>query len=814
MSTRLISESDRGERAPTFFLLAQELKVARWHTLGTHLGMTEDEIREIEQDHPGDTARRRTAMLDKWLKKEESPSWVRVIEALESMSEVNLAKKIRKKYVNSEHRGEMPAKPRSRINLVQKLKKKIWFPAARQQPCAPARAPMHEAQQTIASTDKVHVVELHSSDAISQWIENLRERYFKLVKEMESDLESANPPSRDIRRFSQVFMCDEVSTVEDLFDQLKPFYIFDYALLEKISKFLLKQEQSVVSKLDDYIRELQEFKKSATVQQFMENIETAQKESPQTCTVTIQLLGSWLPKTISDLEKLLDELFHNKAAVLTRLKIVRKCILVTYLVQRLEAIFLIEAARPKVSFMKKVGVSVLKIGDTIVTSTQNETSDFSFESSLIKAVKDSDINVLRFLLNINTCPDASDCNGVTALIWGSYFNRKDATDLLLEANANPNVQRYGVTALFIACQNGNRDMCSLLLKANANPNLHSDDGVTPLFMASQNGHCDIVSLLLKANANPNLCRDDGVTPLFVASQNGHSYIVSLILNAFAKPNLWSNDGTTPLFMASLNGHSDIVSLLLNANAEPNLYKYNGITPLFVASQNGHSHVVSLLLNSNADPNFHSVDGVTPLIMASQDGHSDIVNLLLSAYANPNICRDNGVTPLIMASQNGHFYTVDLLLSANADPNLYNNDGLTPLALASQNGHSDIVSLLLKYNADPNLHSYDGATPLHLASQNGHIIVVDLLLSADANPNHQANGGMTPLMVACVNCYPQIVDLLLRSGANPDLQNYNNETALMIANSVGCFKSAELLEVAAADFLSQQTSDWSIESTGK
>ena len=38
--------------------------------------MTEDEIREIEQDHPGDTARRRTAMLDKWLKKEENPTWV------------------------------------------------------------------------------------------------------------------------------------------------------------------------------------------------------------------------------------------------------------------------------------------------------------------------------------------------------------------------------------------------------------------------------------------------------------------------------------------------------------------------------------------------------------------------------------------------------------------------------------------------------------------------------------------------------------------------------------------------------------------
>ena len=85
-------------------------------------------------------------------------------------------------------------KPRSRIiNLFQTLKNKIWFPSRQQPPAS-----------------HVHVVELHSSHAISQRTENLREKYFELVMEMESDLESENPPSRDIRRFSQVFMCDEL----------------------------------------------------------------------------------------------------------------------------------------------------------------------------------------------------------------------------------------------------------------------------------------------------------------------------------------------------------------------------------------------------------------------------------------------------------------------------------------------------------------------------------------------------------------------------------------------------------------------------
>ena len=821
------SDSDRGKSAPNIRLLTKELKVARWQTLGIQLGMTEDEIREIEQDHPGDTARRRTAMLDKWLRKEENPSWVSIIEALESMSEVNLAKKIRKKYT-SEHKGEMP-KPRSRMNLVQKMKKKIWFPPRPQLPLA--RVPAHEpTQQT--STDKVHVLNLHSSDALPQQIENLTDKYFELVRKIESDLESANPSSRDIKRFAQVYMCDEASTVEELFDKMKPFFIFDYALLQKISKFFLKQEQSVVSKLNDYIRELQDFKESTTVQQFMENIETAHNESPRTCTVTIQLVGSWLKKTISDLEKLLDELFHNKATVLTRLKIVRKCVLVTYLVQCSEAISLIEAAQARISFMMKVGVCVLQVGDTVVTRTQSET-DFSFESSLIRSVQENDIDVLSFLLDISTSPDATDDKRMTGLLWASCLGRRKAANLLLKANANsnhhradivtplfmasqnghsdivsfllsanadPNLRRIdGVTPLFVAIEKGHSDIIHLLLKAKADPNLYSIDGVTPLFIASQNGQSNIVRLLLKASANPNLHRDNGVTPLFMASQNGHFYIVRLLLKANADPNLHSIDGVTPLLMASQNGHSDIVSFLLNAGANPNFRRgNNGVTPLFKASQNGHSDIIHLLLKAKADPNLHRIDGVTPLFMASQNGLSNIVRLLLKADANPDLHSIDGVTPLFVASQNGHSDIVSFLLNANANPNLCRDNGVAPLFVSSKKGHSDIIHLLLKANADPNNRRDDDTTPLMMASQYGHYAVVALLLKAEANPNHQNDEGMTPLMLACLNRHPRIVELLLKHGADPDLRDSSNSTAVTFAIHSKCMESKKLLLTLGID----------------
>ena len=61
---------------------------------------------------------------------------------------------------------------------------------------------------------------------------------------------------------------------------------------------------------------------------------------------------------------------------------------------------------------------------------------------------DNNIDVLHFLLDINTSPDASDGKGQTALLFGSSFEKSKAVDLLLKANTNPNLHRDdGVTPL-------------------------------------------------------------------------------------------------------------------------------------------------------------------------------------------------------------------------------------------------------------------------------------------------------------------------------------------------------------------------------
>ena len=744
----------------THDLLVRELSsVVQWDVLGIYLGLEETEIETIERDHH-DTARRRIVMLRKWMEKDLNASWEKVIDSLESMSLVRLANQLKKKYCPESE--SMP--PVTTAKLVAK------------------KDMMMKRQESIA-----------------QGIEELEVKYLLLITGIHSAMVEANPSLIKLQMFSKFYTKIEVTTVKELMDLLEPFCFLDYALLEKIVEFFLKQH-TVADDLRDYLQQLDKFKSSTTVEQFMESIKQAQQSDSTTseCTVTLRLVGGWLEKTMDDLERLVKEIFNDKTYVLSHLKIVRGSIVLTYSAPQSEAETLIMLALEQSSFMTKVGVIELIVGETMVA--QNNSQDYSFETSLLGAIKEGDLNLVRFLLKINTSADAANERGITALMHAIYYNRNDALSLLMKANANPNIQESkGATALYLASQVGHTGAVSLLLKANANPKLQCYDGSTALFIASQQGHADVVSLLLKANVNPDCQKGDDSAPLLIAIQSGHTEIVSLLLSANANANIRINDGPTPLYIASQNCLIDTIALLLKANANPNCQTKDGTTPLFIASQKGHTDAVSLLLNAKANPDLHRENNIVPLYIASQNGHIKIVSLLLKANANPNIPMDDGLSPLYIACQEGHTEIVSLLLKANADPNSQSESGMTPLYIASQQGHASVVDLLIQFNAKTSIHRKEkSATPLYTASQNGHSEVVSILLKANADPNQQIDDKVTALMIASLNGHSRVVQLLLSNGADPNTQAVDNSTALMTACHCGSFDSVELLLNFGAD----------------
>lgn len=447
----------------------RELEDVDWYILGTHLGLKQSELREIQVDHQNNTGRMRLAMLDKWFSKEENPSWEKIIAALEEMHETSLARRLNSKYLHKKY-------------LTDSL------------------ALETEGQQTTPETE----LKVHRNDRVSRELDSLKENYLRLKISAETALEKAKPSPRQLRRFSQEYLTNQVlETVKELFDCIGEFCFLDYALLENTISFFLKEAQTIVSDLSDYIQKLTQFKSSTTLREFMDNIEKAHKsiatkEGTRFGTVTLRLVGGWLEKTMQDLDKLLKEVFQDKKSILAHLRITRGSVLITYLAPQSEVDALIENAQLKHSFMPQVGVCGLRIGLTpaIIDKTETEVMHFSFESSLISAVKNDDIDVVTFLLDIDTNPDATDDEGQTALMVGSASGRDKAVSLLLNAKADPNFQRHdGVTPLYKAAQKGHSDVVSILLRASANINILTNDGNTPLHIARKNGHADVVSTL-------------------------------------------------------------------------------------------------------------------------------------------------------------------------------------------------------------------------------------------------------------------------------------------------------------------------------
>jgi ankyrin repeat protein len=118
---------------------------------------------------------------------------------------------------------------------------------------------------------------------------------------------------------------------------------------------------------------------------------------------------------------------------------------------------------------------------------------------LIKAAKDGNTKVTKFLLNAGVDITKGDKDCSTPLLWAASRGEKHIAELLLDAGADVNqATPHGTTSLHLAA---NKGMVELLLQRGADVNKANKEGETPLYWSARNGHWDRVKLLLKHGAN-------------------------------------------------------------------------------------------------------------------------------------------------------------------------------------------------------------------------------------------------------------------------------------------------------------------------
>jgi ankyrin repeat protein len=446
---------------------------------------------------------------------------------------------------------------------------------------------------------------------------------------------------------------------------------------------------------------------------------------------------------------------------------------------------------------------------------------------LARAAQQNDRPAIQRLLAERADVNASQADGMTALLWAAYRDDLDLVDQLLRAGANVrSTNRYGVTPLSLACTNANAAMVERLLGAGADPNTSQPGGETALMTAARTGRVAVVRALLARGANVHATESTrGQTALMWAAAEGHAAVVEELIKAGADFRTPLDSGFTPLLFAVREGHIGVVRALLTAGANVNeTVKARpprerplpggrgldaGSTPLHVAVWNAHFELAAELLKAGADPN---ADGpgytvLHALVRVRKPGVGD---------NDPAPDGSGSLTSLELVKQlKAHGADLDKPMTRrrNLTNTNFNEIGSSPFLLASLAADAQYMKALAELGADPLRTNREQSTPLMAAAGLGtrspgedagteaevlEALQVALDLGADVNAVNSA--GETAMHGAAYKNLPGAVEFLAGKGADINVWNRKNDfgwTPLTIARGyrIGNFKPSPVTVAA-------------------
>ena len=279
------------------------------------------------------------------------------------------------------------------------------------------------------------------------------------------------------------------------------------------------------------------------------------------------------------------------------------------------------------------GAEQKKYESTTLGNRKRATKKFVYDTSLVRAIKISDVDRVR---------------------------------TLMYANVNVNEKNYaGITPLTIAAEKGNMEIIKMLVEdGKATINEASSYGITPLIAGAAAGQDEAVGYLIQKGADVTVKDDLGKTALLYAIGYDKPKLISNLIKLNNQSiNLPDNAGNTPLIYAAQKGLLNNVKLLVTNGANVDYRNpATGLSALSAASAEGYSDMIRYLVKiGKANVNLPDLAGRTPIFYAIEHNKTDALRTLISLGANINARDNNGTTPLMRATSKNYKDCVEILL---------------------------------------------------------------------------------------------------------------------------------------------------------
>jgi ankyrin repeat protein len=334
----------------------------------------------------------------------------------------------------------------------------------------------------------------------------------------------------------------------------------------------------------------------------------------------------------------------------------------------------------------------------IAKGANKNVKDENGKTIFLLAAESGDLNISKYCIEkLGSDPFSISDKGETALMLASSESNLSLIKYLLNLGIDINAANHsGENALYYSLQNEQSDIFFSLVQQNADISKKTNNNSNLLIYAAYKEHLDIVEFLLNKGANPSEENDLGQTVLSFLPEKiyNNKNLIDLLINKGADINKKEYDsGKNMMYYAVDADNFDAVLYLHENGADMNIKDKGGNRP-----ETKNIKIIQFIVNNGFDVDATDGRHDSFLCEAVYSEDLELAQFLIDKGANIDQNCYFNEPPLIKAIKEENLVVIKFLVENGADVNAVGYFDKTVIEYANDNGNEEITAYLKENGA--------------------------------------------------------------------------------------------------------------------